>query len=38
MTIAERIKQLRLAHGLSQQELADKVGLSKSSINMYERG
>ena len=38
MTIAERIKQLRLAHGLSQQELADKDGLSKSSINMYERG
>lgn len=38
MTIAERIRELRQAHGLSQQELADKIGKSKSSINMYERG
>lgn len=38
MTIAERIRELRSARGLSQQELADKIGVSKSSINMYERG
>lgn len=38
MTIADRIRDLRHAHGLSQQELADKIGVSKSSINMYERG
>ena len=38
MTIADRIHDLRHAHGLSQQELADKIGVSKSSINMYERG
>lgn len=38
MTIAERIRELRQAHGLSQQELANKIGVSKSTINMYERG
>ena len=33
-----RLRQLRTEAGLSQQELADKIGISKSSINMYERG
>ena len=33
-----RIKQLRVDLGLSQQALADKLGISKSSVNMYERG
>lgn len=32
------LKKLRTASGYSQQELADKLGISKSSINMYERG
>lgn len=32
------LKRLRTASGYSQQELADKLGISKSSINMYERG
>lgn len=32
------LKALRQEHGLTQQELADKIGMSKSSINMYERG
>lgn len=36
--LKERIKFLRNTLGVSQQELADKVGVSKSSINMYERG
>lgn len=31
-------KLLRTKSGLSQQELADKLGISKSSVNMYERG
>lgn len=36
---ADRLKQLRSEYGLSQQQLADKLGcISKSSINMYERG
>lgn len=34
----ERLKELRNEKNLSQQLLADKLGTSKSSINMYERG
>lgn len=34
----QRLKELRLSRELSQQTLADKIGISKSSINMYERG
>lgn len=33
-----KLKMLRQERGLSQQGLADEVGMSKSSINMYERG
>ena len=33
-----RIKELRISRKLSQQELADCLKISKSSINMYERG
>lgn len=32
------LKLLRNEKDLSQQELADKLKISKSSINMYERG
>ena len=32
------LRELRTKAGLSQQQLADKIGISKSSINMYERG
>lgn len=35
---SERFKALRLEHELSQQALATQLGLSKSSVNMYERG
>lgn len=34
----ERLKLLRQETGLSQQDFAKQVGLSKSSVNMYERG
>lgn len=34
----ERFKYLRNKKDLSQQELADLLGISKSSVNMYERG
>lgn len=37
-TFNNQIKKLRQEHNLSQQELADKIGMSKSSVNMYERG
>lgn len=35
---SERLKQLRIAIGYSQQKLADLLDVSKSTINMYERG
>lgn len=35
---SDRLRYLRLQEDLSQSELAEKVGISKSSINMYERG
>nr|DAG63528.1 MAG TPA: Repressor protein CI [Caudoviricetes sp.] len=37
-TFAERLKSLRRETGWSQQRLADELKLSKSSVNMYERG
>ncbi len=33
-----RIRELRISRKLSQQELAEYLKISKSSINMYERG
>lgn len=38
MAFSKILRQLRQEHGLSQSGLAARVGLSKSSINMYERG
>ncbi|MBQ6824531.1 MAG: helix-turn-helix domain-containing protein [Clostridia bacterium] len=38
MIFHKRLKELRQAAGLSQQGLADELGISKSSISMYERG
>lgn len=35
---SERLKMLRNLKSISQQKLADYMGVSKSSINMYERG
>lgn len=31
-------KNLRKERGLTQQELADRLGTTKSTISMYERG
>lgn len=36
--LSQRIRELRERDNLSQQALADIIGISKSSINMYERG
>ena len=36
--INERIKQLRIEHTLTQQELAEKIGTTLQAISMYERG
>jgi len=36
MTLGERITALRTARGLSQQDLADQLGLSRQSISKWE--
>ena len=38
MDFSKRLKALRQQKGLSQSALAQEIGISKSSINMYERG
>jgi len=38
MDFKERLKELRKAKGLSQASLAEKLGMSKSTIGMYETG
>lgn len=35
---SERLRQLRTARDLSQMEFSKHIGISKSSVNMYERG
>ena len=35
---SNRLKEFRLSHHMSQQELADKLGMAKSTISMYEQG
>ncbi|MEY8385915.1 helix-turn-helix domain-containing protein [Oscillospiraceae bacterium 38-13] len=34
----QRLRELRKQRGISQNELSKHVGVSKSSVNMYERG
>ena len=36
--IGQRVKALRLAAGLSQQELADRAGLNRTHIGRIEDG
>lgn len=38
MTTGERIKALRIQHGMTQEELGAKVGVQKSAIYKYETG
>ena len=38
MTIAENLKRLRKAAGLSQADLAKKVGISRGAYSLYETG
>jgi len=38
MTIGERIKEARKKKGLTQEELAGKLGCTKQSIAQYEKG
>ena len=34
---AERLKELRLENGLTQDQLAEKIKLSQAAISAYER-
>lgn len=38
MAFTDELKRLRKRDGLSQAELASKVGVSRSAISMYENG
>ena len=38
MNMAERIQFLRKAKGISQEELADKVGVSRQAVSKWESG
>lgn len=37
-TMGDRIRVLREARGLSQQQLADKLGVTKGAVGQWERG
>ncbi len=37
-TFAERIKMLRIRSGLTQQQVAESIGTTKSTISKYEHG
>ena len=36
MSMADRIQNLRKAKGLSQEELADKIGVSRQAVSKWE--
>ncbi len=38
MKFKDRIKELRISKNLSQQQLADKLGLSQSAVAKWEVG
>ena len=38
MSFAENLKSIRKERNLSQEELADKVGVTRQTINMIEKG
>lgn len=38
MTFGEKLKNLRISRFMSQQKLADDLGISQSGIASYERG
>ena len=37
-SIGDRIKNLRIMYGLSQEEVGNRVGVQRAAINKYEKG
>lgn len=38
MNMGDRIKNLRISHNMTQEELGKKIGVQKSAIRKYEKG
>jgi len=38
MNLGERIKQLRIRYGMTQEELGEKLGVKKAAVQKYESG
>lgn len=38
MNVAERIQYLRKTKGMSQEELADRIGVSRQAVSKWEGG
>lgn len=38
MSLNDRIKEARLRNGMTQEQLADKIGVAKSTLTGYEKG
>lgn len=38
MNISDRIQEFRKAKGISQEELADKIGVSRQAVSKWESG
>ena len=38
MNLADRIQQLRKIRGISQEELADRIGVSRQAVSKWESG
>ena len=38
MSFSQRLKEARLAKGYTQQEVADQIGVAKSTYSGYENG
>lgn len=38
MTISDRIRELRRKRGISQEELAEQIGISRQAVSKWESG